>query len=47
MRYEGEGGVVINGGSWGAAGKRRVGMVFFALLAALFASTLLLDPAWA
>ena len=39
--------MVFNGGSWVAGGKRRVGMVFFALLAALFASALLSDPAWA
>lgn len=47
MRDEGEGGVVFSGGSWAVSGKRRLGMVLFALLGSFFAFALLSDPAWA
>ncbi len=48
MGHESEDSVVLNGGSWGAPGKRRVGTVLFALLAAIFAAFLVLaSPAFA
>ncbi|MBA3475094.1 MAG: DUF11 domain-containing protein [Rubrobacter sp.] len=39
--------MIFNGGSVIVSGKRRLGIVFVALLAALFASALFSDPAWA